>query len=77
MTNNQINDNLIEIIQLSLTIFDLWSHSHLWVVGWVDGHFDIYLNHLSPLQGYFLQRPPEIITFHISSHSQRCPFQMG
>ena len=25
--------------------------------GWVDGHFDIfdiYLNHLSPLQGYFL-----------------------
>ena len=53
MTNNQINDNLIEIIQLSLMIFDLWSHSHLWVVGWVDGHFDIYLNHLSPLQGYF------------------------
>ena len=36
MTNNQINDNLIEIIQLSLTIFDLWSHSHLWVVGWMD-----------------------------------------
>ena len=38
-------------------IFDLWSHSHLWVVGWVDGHFDIfdiYLNHLSPLQGLFL-----------------------
>ena len=53
MTNNQINHNLIEIIQLSLTIFDLWSHSHLWVVGWVDGHFDIYLNHLSSLQGYF------------------------
>ena len=53
MTNNQINDNLIEIIQLSLTIFYLWSHSHLWVVGWVDGHFDIYLNHLSSLQGYF------------------------
>ena len=51
MTNNQINDNLIEIIQLSLTIFDLWSHCHLWVVSWVDGHFDIYLNHLSPLQG--------------------------
>ena len=26
--------------------------------GWVDGHFDFflafYLNHLSPLQGYFL-----------------------
>ena len=54
MTNNQINHNLIEIIQLSLTIFDLWSHSHLWMVGWVDGHFEIYLNHLSPLQGYFL-----------------------
>ena len=57
MTNNQINNNLIEIIELSLMIFDLWSHSHLWVVGWVDGHFDIfdiYLNHLSPLQGYFL-----------------------
>ena len=53
ITNNQINDNLIELIQLSLTIFDLWSHSDLWVVGWVDGHFDIYLNHLSPLQGYF------------------------
>ena len=56
MTNNQINDNLIEIIQLSLTIFDLWSHSHLWVVGWMDiltFFLTFYLNHLSPLQGYF------------------------
>ena len=63
MTNNQINDNLIEIIQLSLTIFDLWSHSHLWVVGWVDGHFDIYLNHLSTLQGYFYFRRIRLMNF--------------
>ena len=52
ITNNQINHNLIKIIQLSLTIFDLWSHSHLWVVGWMD-ILTFYLNHLSPLQGYF------------------------
>ena len=42
ITNNQINHNLIKIIQLSLTIFDLWSHSHLWVVGWMD-ILDIFL----------------------------------
>ena len=49
ITNNQINHNLIKIIQLSLTIFDLWSHSHLWVVGWMDiltffGHFSDILD---------------------------------
>ena len=57
MTNNQINHNLIEIIQLSLTIFDLWSHSHLCVVGWVDGHFDIFdilLKPPQPFTGLFL-----------------------
>ena len=44
ITNNQINHNLIKIIQLSLTIFDLWSYSHLWVVGWMDilTFFDIF-----------------------------------
>ena len=35
MTNNQINHNLNEIIELSLTIFDLWSHStYGWLGGW-------------------------------------------
>ena len=56
ITNNQINHNLIKIIQLSLTIFDLWSHSLLWVVGWMDilTFFDIFLKPPQPLQGYFL-----------------------
>ena len=31
---------------------DLWSHSHLWMVEWMD-ILTFYLNHLSPLQGYF------------------------
>ena len=57
MTNNQINDNLIEVIPLSLTIFDLWSHFYLSVVGWMDilTFLTFCLNHLSPLQGYFFE----------------------
>ena len=56
ITNNQINHNLIKIIQLSLTIFDLWSHSHLWVVGWMDilTFFDIFLKPPQPFTGLFL-----------------------
>ena len=56
ITNNQINHNLIKIIQLSLTIFDLWSHSHLWVVGWMDilTFFDIFLKPPQPFIGLFL-----------------------
>ena len=55
ITNNQINHNLIKIIQLSLTIFDLWSHSHLWVVGWMDilTFFDIFLKPPQPFTGLF------------------------
>ena len=34
---NQINLDLIEIIQLSLKIYDLLRYPHLWVGGWVDG----------------------------------------
>ena len=54
---------LIEIIQLSLTIFDLWSHFHLWVVEWMDiltFFLTFYLNHLSPLQGYFFYPEQEM-----------------
>ena len=56
ITNNQINHNLIKIIQLSLTIFHLWSHSHLWVVGWMDilTFFDIFLKPPQPFIGLFL-----------------------
>ena len=55
ITNNQINHNLIKIIQLSLTIFDLWSHSHLSVVGWMDilTFFDIFLKPPQPFTGLF------------------------
>ena len=57
ITNNQINHNLIKIIQLSLTIFDLWSHSHLWVVGWMDilTFFDIFLKPPQPFTGLFFE----------------------
>ena len=34
---NQINLDLIEIIQFCLKIYDLLTHPHLWVVGWMDG----------------------------------------
>ena len=35
MTNNGINLDLIEIIQLCLKIYDLLRHPHPWVGGWV------------------------------------------
>ena len=60
ITKYQINLDLIEIIQFRLKIYDLVTHPHLWVGIWAHGYmvhsFDIltsYLNHLSPLQGYF------------------------
>ena len=55
MTNNQINHNLIEIIQLFLTIFDLESLPPM--VCWVEGHFDIFdilLKPPQPFTGLFL-----------------------
>ena len=39
MTNNLINLDLIDIIQVCLKIYDLYRHPHpwvgVWVVGWV------------------------------------------
>ena len=32
---NRINLDLIEIIQFCLKIYDLLTHPHLWVGGWV------------------------------------------
>ena len=29
--------DLIEIIEFCLKIYDLWTHSHLWIGGWVGG----------------------------------------
>ena len=41
---NQINQDLIEIIQFCLKIYDLLRHPHLWVdvwvVGWISGLMD-------------------------------------
>ena len=41
ITNNLINLDLIEIIQFSLKIYDLYRHPDpwvgVWVVGWVSG----------------------------------------
>ena len=38
---NRVNRHLFEIIELCLKIYDLWTHSHIWigdsVDGWVDG----------------------------------------
>ena len=39
---NRVNRHLIEIIEFCLKIYDLWTHSHLWigvwvVVGWMGG----------------------------------------
>ena len=35
---NRVNRHLIEIIEFCLKIYDLWTHSHLWIVyGWVVG----------------------------------------
>ena len=32
-----IKFDLIEIIQFCLKIYDLWTHSHLWIGVWVGG----------------------------------------
>ena len=50
ISKNLINHNVIEIIQFSLKIFDLWSH--LWLVGWMD-----ILTFLD-----FLLKPPQSFT---------------
>ena len=37
---NQVNGHLIEIIELCLKIYDLWTHSHIWIGVWVGGWVD-------------------------------------
>ena len=32
--------HLIEIIEFCLKIYDLWTHSHLWIGVWVGGWVD-------------------------------------
>ena len=33
----EYNRHLIEIIEFCLKIYDLWTHSHLWIGVWVGG----------------------------------------
>ena len=45
---NRVNCHLIEIIEFCLKIYNLWTHSHLWigvwlVVGWVSGSVHVKL----------------------------------
>ena len=58
MTKHLINLDLIEMIQFYLICRGIVTH--VWVIGWVSGsigHFwTFYLNHLSPLWGYFFIR---------------------
>ena len=37
---NRVNRHLIEIIEFCLKIYDLWTHSHLWIGVWVGGLVD-------------------------------------
>ena len=37
---NLVNRHLIEIIEFCLKIYDLWTHSHLWIGVWVGGWVD-------------------------------------
>ena len=37
---NRVNRHLIEIIEFCLKIYDLWTHSHLWIGVWVGGSVD-------------------------------------
>ena len=37
ITKNRVNHHLIEIILFCLKIYDLWTHSHLWIGVWVGG----------------------------------------
>ena len=37
ITKNRVNRHLIEIIEFCLKIYDLWTHSHLWIGVWVGG----------------------------------------
>ena len=32
---NRVNRHLIEILEFCLKIYDLWTHSHLWIGVWV------------------------------------------
>ena len=44
MTNNLINLDLIDIIQFSLKIYDLYRHPHPWVGVWVVGWVGQWVN---------------------------------
>ena len=37
---NRVNCHLIKIIEFCLKIYDLWTHSHLWIGVWVGGWVD-------------------------------------
>ena len=37
---NRVQRHLIEIIEFCLKIYDLWTHSHLWIGVWVGGWVD-------------------------------------
>ena len=37
---NRVYRHLIEIIEFCLKIYDLWTHSHLWIGVWVGGWVD-------------------------------------
>ena len=46
-SKNRVNHNLIEIIEFCLKIYDLWTHSHLWIGVWVGGWVDGWLSGLA------------------------------
>ena len=37
---NRVHRHLIKIIEFCLKIYDLWTHSHLWIGVWVGGWVD-------------------------------------
>ena len=37
---NRVNRHLMGIIEFCLKIYDLWTHSHLWIGVWVGGWVD-------------------------------------
>ena len=46
IVKNRANRHLIEISEFCLQIYDLWTHSHLWIGVWVRGCVDGWVSGL-------------------------------
>ena len=65
ITKNLIKLDLIEIIRFCLKIYDLWTHSHLWIDLWVGGWVDGWVSSCQIIKNRVNRHLIEIIQFYL------------